>query len=102
MGLYQLGVLTDNVLECGDRKVAKHVPDLGFGTFQVDVGLESAAGAHRQARMRGINLSRMNIEGYRPAFGQHLARLALDEPVGEEAQVSATEEAHRLAHEFGN
>src|SRR5271165_3988925 len=102
MSIYHLGIVAQNALERRDRKILKNATQLPLRAFQIDVTLEAARSAHRQAGMCGVNLPRMNVKHHRPALAQHLARHLANQPIGKQPQISASEEAHRLAHQVGN
>src|SRR5579863_3289116 len=102
MGLHQLRGLGDNVLKGRDGKILKYLPYLPLGSIEVHVRLEGAAAAHGQARMSGIDFAWVNVEDHGPALAQHFMRLLLDEPIGKQAQITASEEAHRLRHHLGH
>src|SRR6201995_5444902 len=98
----QFRVLSDDVLKRADGKILQDLPDLPLGSAKIYIRLEGALAAHRQPRMIGNNLGRMNIEPNGTAVGKDFVSLLADEPVREKPQISATEKADALAHHIGD
>jgi hypothetical protein len=68
MGIYQLGVVADYILEGGHGKVAENLSHFPFCRLQINVSLKLPFAIHRQTRVGRINLARMDVEDHRTAF----------------------------------